>query len=286
MNKTFALAATLAAGIALAPMAADAAFFLGQRADGKVYKIDTTSGAATIFLNYSDTAGTNAFSPNALAYDGSNTYRTTFGASPVQWQRNRTTVSGNLPIDSGASGVAAGDVHSGTYYYVDQKGGYYSLSASAASATSAQRIGKILAETFGDLVIASDGSKYVSYGSVGLATLSGTSLSTLATQGTKRFAGLGFGTDGNLYGVTGGSTTTDTELWRLDPTGFSNAHQIGTVKFNGSNLQLTDAASMIVPVPAALPLLLTALGALGVIGRRKMKAAATGMERINARPRA
>jgi hypothetical protein len=33
--------------------------------------------------------------------------------------------------------------------------------------------------------------------------------------------------------------------------------------------------AMTVPVPAALPLLLTALGALGVIGRKKMKAAAT-----------
>jgi hypothetical protein len=57
----------------------------------------------------------------------------------------------------------------------------------------------------------------------------------------------------------------------------------GTAVLEGGNY---DGSWAVVPVPAALPLLLTALGALGVIGRRKMKAAATGMERINARPRA
>jgi hypothetical protein len=265
----FALGTAALGGLLTMATGAQAAI-LGQANNGDVLLIDTTNATATLFLDLADVASDQPnLSPNALGYNGS-AFRTNWlegGAGNTLLYRNDTLI---LTTPSPQFSVAAGDVVGDTYYYVDRQFMFSKVTGiNGGSATNVDILdldGGGGGFTMGDLTISSTGTMYLSYGNSNLTSYDLSGNNPVNFSGAaRRYAGLAF--DGNtLYGVTGGDGTAS-DLYRLAISGTTvTPVLVGQIQYNGGTVALTDAAP--VPVPAALPLLGSALVALGVIRRR------------------
>lgn len=281
---------------------ADAATILGQAcsvvgaagcgaqsasdAGGDIFKIDTTTGVATRFLDLGrGEASTQAgFSPNAFGYNGT-AYRTSYNPQDgsVNLFANDTQLT-VVPAIGGTS-TAAGDVYGNTFYYLVNNGNLSTVNlATNVLTANIDDLFQSGSATLGDIAISPDGSvMYVSFGSqsFGVYNFSTGKLTTINNQAGRRYAGLGFGDDGVLYGFTGGNAGATTpglsDLYALN-TGTGTGTFIAQIRLDsttGTRLGLTDGASVTaVPLPAALPLAAGSLAGLMMIGRRRKDGAA------------
>jgi hypothetical protein len=213
MNRTFALAATLAAGIAMAPIAADAAL-----------------------LSISD--GTPFSTPRSNDVIGSG-----------------HTLRDNATLGTTQSGVRL------DYYFLGSESGFRNtVNTSFGSHTEVDNppYPNSLPGTF------LFGGTQAASGPVALNFTSSDFLGSLALGGGDAFKSIALGYLVDTVSFSISATPTNVVLFALDDSGA------------GADDDHDDYVGYVVatPIPPALPLLLTALAGIGLIGRRKMKAAA------------
>lgn len=246
--------------------------------DGRVWNVNTSSGAATLAATFPDPGGSQQeqFSPNALGVSGNSYFYATYNVpgSDTLFRDgvSLVTVGAQDPYN-----IANGDAVGSNYYFVDRHTGNFITignifgAPGVQSITSAYLGGK---DTMGDLAIR-DTTAYLSYDGT-LATFDitnpGGGFTKTVTQ--SRFVGLGFDGD-SLYGVLRAGNN-DFDLYSINTTntttlGAMKVADISGVPTGGGAMagmyEITDAASA-VPLPAAVWLLGSGLAGLAGIRRR------------------
>lgn len=232
--------------------------------DANLYRIDTTTGVATVVASL---AGHGTGDANALAYDAAK--------GMAYYQRGGSLWS--VDLTSGAfaqTGYTVGDVASATF----ANGEYVYGTASSLMAVDFSGTNPLTLGTynkgwnFGD--VATSGN--LLYGSSGSSTFRvdlGTGVYT-ALGSTGHSLQLGF-SGSTLYGVANGNAGAPAgEIYTID-LGTGTQSDTGIVaRYNGTALSIRDAASypgvggvQATPEPSALAAV--AVGALGLLRRRK-----------------
>jgi hypothetical protein len=219
MNRKFALTVTLAAGMALAPMAADAAF------------LTLTNGTS-----FDTPSGNNVVGARTTLLDNA-------GLSTTQNDVKLTFYF--LGSESGFNNTL--NVGGGTHTGVDN-------SPNPASWPGSLVIGPVTQASAGSVDMFFTSSGFSGQLEPGLGDTS---------------KNIAFAYLANTSGATISATPTDIVLFALDDSG-SRADD----DYDDYVGYIVATPVAPVPIPAALPLFVTAMVGLGLIGRRRMKAAA------------
>jgi hypothetical protein len=272
MKYKIILAAFLAATSLAGNVHAGYISILGE--DARVWKVNTSSGAATLAATFPDPGGSKQeqFSPNGLGASGNSYFYTNFnvpGADTLFRDGvSLVTVGTQDPFN-----IANGDAVGSNYYFVDRHSGNFYTISNILGAPGTQSINSVYLgakDTMGDIAIRGT-TAYLSYDGK-LATFDitnpGNGLTKSVTQ--SRFVGLGFDGD-SLYGVLrAGDNNFDLYSINTATLGVKLVADISGIPTNGGAItgtyEITDAASA-VPVPAAAWLL--ASGMLGLAGIRR-----------------
>lgn len=249
--------------VALSAAAASQAGSILGIDDARIYKIDVATGLAT---SVGSLAGTGSAQANALAYSAAND-TAYFQRGGKLWGMNVAT--GAITDQRVAVGAtAAATFYGGAYYFMGQGDGKLSKVDLAAGTSTLVKdftndwsFGDVATDAAGKLYGSSGGSVF----SIDLAapTLSVLSESTRGVQTQLGFVGA------TLYGIATGNAAGGAKGQIFTFNGSVGMVATGTTaRFNGGALGINDAATYN-PVPEPASMAALALGALGILRRRK-----------------
>lgn len=244
----------------VAASSAHASFVYGLAMEGGIYKIDTATGNSTLVADTIKVASAGAV--NGLAYDGAGNFY--YNYSNTLYKNNGTESTFMSRVNSNLNGT----YHNGQYVYVSGADTIKSIDLTT-QAVSTYTVSGLSGSGFGDIASNAAGKVWAQGGSpiqtFDLNNL-GAGATTLPGTNTSSNLQIAFDAAGALYGISYNSG----QIYSIDQATGSRSLTGGIANFGGSQLHINDAASA-APVPEPASLATFALGALGILSRRRKK---------------